>query len=95
MRKVVRGFFFLLIGMCLASCNAPLPEPESESAQLYTQRCSGCHRLYHPGLLTTEMWQFMLVRMETEFQRMGRPALSESEKTTILEYLSTHSQKMS
>lgn len=95
MRKVVRGFFFLLIGMCLAGCNASLPEPESESAQLYTQRCSGCHRLYHPGLLTTEMWQFMMVRMEAEFQRRGRPSLSESEKTAILEYLSTHSQKMS
>ena len=95
MKRVFLGLLFLIASFYAAGCNASLPEPESESAQLYTQRCSGCHRLYHPGLLTTEMWQFMLVRMETEFQRMGRPALSESEKTTILKYLSTHSQKMS
>ena len=95
MRRIFLGLLFLITSVYAAGCNASLPESESESAQLYTQRCSGCHRLYHPGLLTTEMWQFMLVRMQKEFQRLGRPPLSESEKTTILEYLSTHSQKMS
>ena len=93
MRKVFRSFFFVLMGVCIVSCNASLPDPESESAKLYQKRCSGCHRLYHPGLLTSEMWKFMMVRMEKEFQRLGRPPLTESENATILEYLSTHSQK--
>ena len=95
MKRVFLGLLFLIASVYTAGCNASLPEPESESAQLYTQHCSGCHRLYHPGLLTTEMWQFIMVRMQKEFQRLGRPPLSEFEKTTILEYLSTHSQKMS
>ena len=95
MRNVLRGFFLLLISFCIAGCNASLPEPESESAKLYQQRCSGCHRLYHPGLLTPEMWQFMMVRMQKEFQRIGRPPLSELEKTEILGYLTKHSQKPS
>ena len=55
MRRIFLGCLFLIASVYAAGCNASLPEPESERAQLYTQRCSGCHRLYHPGLLTTEM----------------------------------------
>jgi hypothetical protein len=72
-------------------CNASLPEPESQAARLYQQRCSGCHRLYAPSILTSEMWQFMLVRMDQEFQRRGLPPLSAEERQTILDYLQKHS----
>lgn len=76
-------------------CSPDLPEPESQAAQLYTRRCSGCHRLYHPQLLTAEMWAFMLTRMDEEFQRLGRPPLQGQERKTVLDYLQKHSGKSS
>ncbi len=93
---MARGLRCVILGLLCASvtaCETALPEPASEGAQLYRQRCSGCHRLYHPGLLTPEMWQFMLARMDTEFLRLGRPPLSETERRTILDYLDTHAQR--
>ena len=73
---MARGLRSLILGLLCAgitACETALPEPDSVGAQLYRQRCSGCHRLYQPGLLTPEMWQFMLARMDTEFVRLGRP----------------------
>ncbi len=93
MRSVVRCVGVVLLGLSIASCNTNLPEPESVGAKLYAQRCSGCHRLYQPGLLTPEMWQFMLARMDKEFLRLGRPPLSVAERRTLLDYLSTHAQR--
>ncbi|MGH7966334.1 MAG: hypothetical protein ACRERD_31665 [Candidatus Binatia bacterium] len=83
----------LLIGMC--GCNASLPEPESPAAQAYQQRCSGCHRLYAPQVLTAEMWTAMVARMEQEFRRRGLPPLAAEERQTILDYLQKHGHKPS
>lgn len=82
---------FMLLGG--GGCSPDLPEPESQAAQLYTRHCSGCHRLYHPQLLTADMWAFMLTRMDEEFQRLGRPALQGQERQSLLEYLQKHSGK--
>ena len=93
---MVRRLRILVIGLLCASltaCETTLPEPDSEGARLYRQRCSGCHRLYRPGLLTPEMWQFMLARMDTEFVRLGRPPLSETERRLIFDYLNAHAQR--
>lgn len=81
---------FVLALSTLATCNASLPEPESPAARLYQQRCSGCHRLYAPSLLTSEMWRFMLGRMEMEMQRRGVPLPTPDERATLLEYLRKH-----
>ncbi len=90
-----RGSFVLLCLFLLEGigCSPDLPEPESEAAQLYVRHCSGCHRLYHPPLLTAEMWDFMLSRMDEEFQRLGRPLLQGQERETVREYLHKHSGK--
>lgn len=85
-------FLFLAL-ICVSGCNATLPEPESPGAQLYRQRCSVCHRLYAPGLLTAEMWRFMLGRMEIEMQRRRVPLPTPQESATILEYLQKHAGK--
>ena len=93
---MVRRLRILVIGLLctsLTACETALPEPDSAGARLYRQRCSGCHRLYHPGLLTPEMWQFMLARMDTEFVRLGRPPLSETERRIIFDYLNAHAQR--
>ena len=89
----LRSAILGLLYASLTACETALPEPDSAGAQLYRQRCSGCHRLYHPGLLTPEMWQFMLARMDTEFLRLGRPSLSETERRIIFDYLNAHAQR--
>ena len=81
----------LVLTGVVSGCNAALPESDSPEARLYQQKCSGCHRLYAPGVLTAEMWGFMVARMEKEFRRRGVPPLTEEEKRTILSYLQLHS----
>ncbi len=82
--------FFVL---CLTKCGEPLPDAESAGARLYQGRCSGCHRLYHPRMLTTEMWKIIIARMEIEFKRQGLRPLSRKEIELILDYLDEHSIK--
>lgn len=81
--------FTLVVGG--GGCNASLPEPESPEAQLYQKRCSACHRVYAPSLLTAEMWKVIVARMEQEIQRSGRPSLSADERQRILDYLQRYS----
>ncbi|NOT57231.1 MAG: hypothetical protein HOP18_21725 [Deltaproteobacteria bacterium] len=86
-------FFLGLVIVGTSGCNASLPEPESPAARLYQQRCSQCHRLYGPTLLTPEMWAVMVTRMEQEMSRRGVAPLKVEEKQTILEYLRKHAYK--
>ena len=90
-----RWTFAVVFAVCVSSCDASLPEPESAAAQLYRQRCSTCHRLYAPQLLTAEMWGYMIPRMEQEMLRRRGPPLKAEEKQTILEYLQKHANKPS
>lgn len=88
----------LFLGLVLVGtggCNASLPEPESPAARLYQQRCSQCHRLYGPTLLTPEMWIVMITRMEQEMSRRGVAPLKVEERQTILAYLRKHGYKPS
>lgn len=91
MRRMIRVALLVLLLSGMTGCDASLPEPESPAAQLYRKRCSGCHRVYAPRVLTAKMWVFMVNRMEQEIQRRGLPPLSPDEKQTILDYLQTHS----
>ena len=93
-RKLPCFFGFLLIIEGIG-CDASLPDPESPAARLYQQRCSGCHRLYSPHLLTSEMWSFMVDRMEQEMLRRGVTPLKAEERKTILQYLQKYSHKPS
>jgi len=85
----------LILGVGGSGCNASLPEPESSAAQLYKQRCSACHRVYAPSLLTAEMWNVMVARMEQEMRRSGGPPLSTDDRRQILDYLQKHSSNAS
>ena len=91
------GPFLLVFVLALGtlSCNASLPEPESPEAQLYRKRCSACHRVYAPSILTAEMWKVIVARMEQEIRRSGRPPLSADERQMILDYLQKHSSSAS
>src|SRR3990172_2346358 len=77
----------------LAACNAPLPEADSPGAQLYAARCSsGCHRLFAPRSLTSEMWKVQVDRMQDDIARQGLPPLTLQERELVLDYLKRHSQ---
>ena len=93
MAQAKRWLAVLVLTGMVSACNAALPESNSPEAKLYQQKCSGCHRLYAPGVLTAEMWSFMVARMEKEFRRRGAPSLTEEEKQAILSYLQLHSAK--
>jgi hypothetical protein len=88
-----RWILCFLIAIFVSSCDAALPEPDSPAAHLYRHRCSACHRLYAPQLLTAEMWGYMIPRMEQEMLRRRVPPLKADEKQTILEYLQKHANK--
>jgi hypothetical protein len=81
----------LVAAALAAGCDARLPDPESPGARLYADRCRGCHRLYAPGVMTTEMWKITVTRMQGELARRGLPTLSDDEQTRLLDYLDHHS----
>jgi hypothetical protein len=74
----------------LTACNPSLPEPSSPGAKLYETRCSECHRLYPPNVMTKATWELMVDRMQGEIRRRGFTPLTTAETKTILDYLSRH-----
>ena len=96
MRRVVLarrwiGGALVGLGLLTTGCDAALPEPDSPGARVYAARCTGCHRLYAPSLLTSEMWKVTVARMQGELARRGFPPLSPDEQARLLEYLDRHS----
>ena len=79
------------LALLAAGCNPALPEPESPGARLYADRCTGCHRLYAPSVLTAEMWKITVARMQGELARRGLPPLTTDEQAQLLDYLDRHS----
>jgi Dihaem cytochrome c len=92
-----KGPFILVFALAWGTfgCNASLPDPGSPAAQLYRQRCSSCHRLYAPSILTAEMWKVIVARMEQQMRQAGSPPLSADESRMILDYLQKHSSNAS
>lgn len=82
------GLLFAIVG--LAACSPKLPEPESAGAKLYAARCSGCHRLYAPGVLKFDMWKVKVAAMQGEMARRSVPPLNAEEQSVILDYLQRH-----
>ena len=82
----VRGILLLAAAVVASGCSQPWPEEGTPVVMLYQQRCGGCHAAYRPGLLTAQMWQAMVDRMEVEIRRRGG-ALEPAEKAEILAYL--------
>jgi hypothetical protein len=82
---------FIVAALCWAACSPPLPEPESEGAQLYANRCNTCHRVFAPRSLKYEMWKMQVERMQGEMVRHGMPPLTTEERDVVLDYLKRHS----
>lgn len=84
------AYVLALVAVLAPACNATLPDPESPGAQIYRERCNGCHRLYAPGSLTAAMWEIQLDRMQEEMARRGERPLDATERDTVLRYLYVH-----
>lgn len=80
-------------GIGAAACTRALPEEGSEVANLYVVRCgTGCHRPYHPGTMTSAMWELQLKRMEPVIRKAGLPPLGRREASDLLAYLQRNSE---
>lgn len=55
----------------------------AEGRRLYILKCSGCHSLRSPSLLTEEKWQEQIIEMQKKAE------ISDQESTAILRYLLT------
>jgi hypothetical protein len=71
----------------------PLPEQGSAAEQLYSWRCGGCHRPYHPSSMTPAMWAEQVNAMQLKMAQAGVAPLSESERHDILDYLERNAGK--
>jgi hypothetical protein len=72
-------------------CTPDVPEPETRAAQIYVNRCNGCHRVFAPGSMTAAMWDMQVERMQGEMVRRGLPPLTKEEREIVLSYLHRHS----
>jgi len=70
-----------------AGCRGKLPEAESAEAKLYLAKCNDCHTAYNPKLLTADMWQVQVARMQANQMRRAGIPLSAEERRQILDYL--------
>jgi hypothetical protein len=75
----------------VAGCKtAALPDSGSTEAQLYVNRCGGCHAPYNPHEMTAAMWDTQVTMMEVKIHQAGMPPLTSDERDAILEYLKRH-----
>lgn len=77
----------LAASVLAAGCQKPLPEEGSAAAELYRERCGGCHRAYHPGATKLPTWKMILPMMEQRMRAAGLPPLTGKERRTIVDYL--------
>jgi hypothetical protein len=86
----------LVVALALVTgCRSQLPDPQSAGAQIYQVRCSPCHRLFEPGLMTRAMWEMQVDRMQPLMVRRGVNPLTEQERYLIMSYLSSHASDAS
>lgn len=88
------GIALLLLSAC-DSTTKPLvyPETESASAQLFLQKCNGCHVAPKPGSRSAKAWSTVVQRMQMRMRAKGVTPLNNEELTEVLDYLQRHAAK--
>ncbi|HKK72106.1 MAG TPA: hypothetical protein VKA86_12865 [Candidatus Krumholzibacteria bacterium] len=89
------AFGLLVLGIVVAGCGASLPEPESESAQLYVKYCSGsgCHGPIPPQVDTMGYWNNQYDRMIVLMKDENWPLPTPEEDRKIRAYIEKHALK--
>lgn len=78
--KIVFSLVLLFIAGCVSTIIY-----SSKGEELYSNKCSGCHRLHLKTEFTNEKWK-------SEIEEMGKKAkLSDDEKRMLIEYLTKDS----
>jgi len=90
MKKLILISFLFFSG-CIVGIT-PIPEPETENAKLYSEKCSTCHSLAHPKRHTADQWENVIAIMEKRMREKGVLALEKEEKSAILQYLKKHAR---
>ena len=79
---------------------AGIPDLDTPDGRVYAQRCGACHGTSHvgghgvpdPRFRTMAEWKEVLPKMERLIHERGLTPLTESERATILRYLSSHAK---
>ena len=84
------ALFAISLSFAIASAGCTrkaLPEADSPGGQVYVQQCGQCHAPYNPRSMTAAMWRVQVPMMEDKMKQSGLPALSDADRTAILDYL--------
>jgi mono/diheme cytochrome c family protein len=93
MKKILISCFVALIYSCSPSLYKPnVSDPELQSSlmhgrKLYVSHCSNCHNLHLPKEFSSDDWIKQVNKMQT------RAGISDSEKVSILNYLTYNTKK--
>jgi cytochrome c5 len=69
-----------------------LPDPGSPGAERFKTICGRCHALPDPHLHTPGEWPDVVERMRWNMRVMGKPAITDMERTEISDYLKRHAR---
>ncbi len=70
----------------------PLPDQQSNEAQLYEQDCSQCHALPSPFAHTAQEWPSVVARMKKIMATRGMALPDDEQLEEIMGYLQQHAQ---
>ncbi|MGD8312343.1 MAG: hypothetical protein PVJ66_07075 [Gammaproteobacteria bacterium] len=79
-------------GQGLTRDGTALPDAGSPAAQLYVERCGGCHAVPHPGRHSYAGWLHLVPLMEQRMAERGMRPLTDRERDDLLGYLRLHSR---
>jgi len=82
----------MILGGC-ASSPTPLPDAQSEAAQLYSEKCGACHSVPHPGRNNMDQWRHLLGIMKLRMQEKGMQTLGANDEQMILDFLERYARK--
>jgi len=69
-----------------------LQDAGSPGAERYKTVCNRCHVLPDPALHTAGEWPDVVERMRRNMKVMGKPAITDDERTEIADYLKRHAR---
>jgi cytochrome c2 len=70
-----------------------VPDPGSPGAERFKTVCVRCHALPDPGLHTAMEWPAVVERMRRNMKVMGKPAINDTERNEISDYLKGHARQ--
>lgn len=91
-RKIISIGLVALLAGC---ANQPMtvPEADSDAAQLFEARCTGCHALPHPARNRADEWPGILALMDRRMRERHVQPLDDDERQELLRYLQAHARQ--